>query len=649
MATVRWLEIVSVFTTVITLVSSQSYGSSNSSTIVIDDDMNNVRHPISNHSFGKMDILDDVHVEFDFKVLSNPTQTETNILHIGSNLHPHLPSIRVEDSSGVLKVSVWFSLFDNLSARIDHTPISLNTWYHLSFDLTQSTANVSIDGIPIATRRDQGSHAILRKQDIYILSHPHYPSMDGLVRDMTITTDNAYATPFNYLCDYDNRFKMYDGTWTIDPSTCWLRQTTDAAGGALVWLGDVDATSIQWTDYSIEIVVRLLATDHSTGHAGVLFRALSVNGNLNGGQQYLVDLQPDENAIRLSTIDDGITSEHQDTTETITIQNDYTIRVDVLGSTISVYLDGQHKFDHVLTQYTHGSIGLRTHRCDARFKSLRIMFPNINTRITLDPTASPTRYPTNIPTGPPIALPTAHPTTPPTYTPTHVPTAGPSLYPTDHPTKAPTLYPTLLPSSNPTNHPTLIPTWDPSHPTLGPTQNPTNVPTTTPVTLNPSVNPTHRPTLVVSVSNPSKRPLMESTVSLKDIMISTPSTDENAVNLELLLWISLPIVGICLVVCIIVCVKRRVRKADNVRKDTEVYIEAVNSNNSAMVEMISERKPEITENVNKQAIEEPVVDITKLIEWLTSEVKLPQYVSNFADNGYETMQFVRDISTAEEL
>eukprot|EP01083_Nonionella_stella_P085344 236634_1 len=47
---------------------------SNSSSIVIDDNANNIRRPILNHSFGTMDVLDNVHVEFDFKILSGPTQ-----------------------------------------------------------------------------------------------------------------------------------------------------------------------------------------------------------------------------------------------------------------------------------------------------------------------------------------------------------------------------------------------------------------------------------------------------------------------------------------------------------------------------------------------------------------------------------------------
>eukprot|EP01083_Nonionella_stella_P176045 614877_1 len=157
------------------------------------------------------------------------------------------------------------------------------------------------------------------------------------------------------------------------------------------------------------------------------------------------------------------------------------------------------------------------------------------------------------------------------------PTANPSVSPTGNPSK----YPTLLPTDNPTNHPTLQPTKSPSHQTSGPTHNPTashptNTPTATPLTINPTVQPMPGPTLVVQISNPTKEPIMESTVSLKDIMISTPSTDKvrgnNAVDLDLPLWISLAIVCICLslVACIIVCVQ----KAGKVRKHTELYIEA---------------------------------------------------------------------------
>eukprot|EP01083_Nonionella_stella_P120564 361347_1 len=171
---------------------------SNSSSIVIDDNINNIRHPISNHSFGKMDILDDVHVEFDFKVLSFSNQTETNILHVGVDLDHGLPSIRAQISaSGVLTLSSSYYTIEKANQRLEFNTMSTivsDSWYHLSFDLTQSTAVLSLDDSTIVTRYQESSHPFLPNQDIYILSHPLYTSMDGLVRNVKITTDNAYAT-----------------------------------------------------------------------------------------------------------------------------------------------------------------------------------------------------------------------------------------------------------------------------------------------------------------------------------------------------------------------------------------------------------------------------------------------------------------------
>eukprot|EP01083_Nonionella_stella_P207618 754059_1 len=580
---------------------------SNSSSIVIDDNINNVRQPMSSHSVGKMDILDDVHVQFDFKVLSIPIQTEANILHIGSDLYPRIPSVSIYNASPLElpTLSVWFSVIAKADSRIQRHYISIAKWHHLSFDITQSTVVISLDGVTVKTINDQSSHAILFNEDIYILSHPNYTSMNGLVRDVKITTNNAYLTPFNYLCDYDNRFTSYDGSWSSNVQ-CWLQQS-NYDGGTAVWLGDKDTTSIQWTDYIIEFAVMMIAVDDSTAHAGVLFRALSVNGNLNGGQQYLVDLKK-TSGIRLSTVDNGALTEKYLDPETINVGQYYTVRVEVVGLVVSVYLDNRHRFDAFIDEYSHGSIGLRTHHCQAVFTRLRIIFPNTNSRITLDPTTSPTRHPTSMPTGQPTAHPTSHPT--------YLPTAGPTLYPTEHPTIGPTL--------NPTN--------DPSHSTSG-----------------------------TAVPNTSKEPIIESTISLDDTMVTVSSTNEvrdnNAVwiydtilsNLELSLVITAA-VCICLVVCIIVCVKRRVQKE---RQDSAKYIIPVNSNSDGS-QMVSIPVSNHVVQLNIQpepatSKEKSCRDITEVTEWLTKKVKLPQYVQNFVDNGFETMEFVCDITAAEDL
>eukprot|EP01083_Nonionella_stella_P072342 194996_1 len=399
---------------------------SNTSTIVIDDNIHNIRQPVPpTHSFGTMDILDDVHVEFDFKV-SSSLRMYSNILHIGSHYNTRLPAIFIMDSAGKPGVKVQFSRIDDALTVTDYGPMSIGTWYHVSFDITQSTTVLSIDGSTVANRTNQTSHAILYNQDIYIMSHFVWLPIDGLIRDLKITTNNAYQTPFNYLCDYENRFSVISGSWSIDTETCWLSQNT-SEGGNVVWLGDNDPSSMEWTDYTIELVVNLQSSDlESAAQAGLLFRALSVSSTNNGGQQYWVDIKK-STGIRFRQAVSGQVIGNTNHNTTINWNEDYTIRVKVAANQFSIYLDNKHILDETNSDYSNGSIGIRTHRCKAIFKRLRIIFPNTNTRITLDPTSSPTRV------------------FPPSPTSSFDPTTRIQAI---QPTFAPTIYPTFASSTN---------------------------------------------------------------------------------------------------------------------------------------------------------------------------------------------------------
>eukprot|EP01083_Nonionella_stella_P058502 153178_1 len=635
---------------------------SNSSSIVMDENINNARHP-TNHSIGKMNILDDVSVEFDFMVSSLPTRAYRNILHIGSNhnLYPRLPSIYVANDTGMPSLSVFFSVIDNENTFMRHGPISLGRWYPFSFHITQSNTVVSMDGNIIETRSNQSSHAILRNEDItdiFILSDwraPELISMDGLVRNMKITSDNAYRTPFNYLCDYDNRFTVLSGSWAIDKAKCWLSETS-YEGGNVVWLGDKDPRSIEWTDYTIEFVVNIHNVSEPTAQAGLLLRALSVSKNNNQGQQYWVDIKKTTNAMRFRQANQGNLTAGTTYTKDIhwEFNQDYTIRVEVVGSRLSVYLNHKYKFDEISSAYNHGSIGFRTHKCNATFKRLRIIFPNTNSRISLNPTASPTQPPT-VPTNTPTLNPstptlyptktTLDPTMGPTMIPTNVPTMKPTALPTNVPTSLPTLNPTIIPTNVPTNIPTLnpsIPTLNPTKtsnfPTMLSTMRPTNVPTLT------SINPTVTPTILQT-----RNPFIEST-----------SVVNNSDMNQMIPWIVAGVVAICVVLVIILFGKHRMKGTN-----PEQYIIPVNSNGGGVSQMVvptdSKSAHVLTEDVIHVNVQsKPVMcavvpinkvdrDITELKQWLTCDVKLPQYVPNFTDNGYETMQFVCDISSVDEL
>eukprot|EP01083_Nonionella_stella_P180308 642585_1 len=584
---------------------------SNASSIVIDDNINNVRQPpvVQSTSVGTMDILDDIHVEFDFKVSS--LSMFNNILHIGSDVNTRLPTIFIMAFAGKPGVKVHFSRIDNSITSTDYAPISFDTWYHVSLDITQSTTSLSIDGSTVANRTNKSSHVILYNQDIYIMSHFVWLPIDGLIRDLKITTNNAYQTPFNYLCDYENRFSVISGSWSIDTEKCWLSQTSNE-GGNVVWLGDADPTSVEWIDYTIEFVVRLQSSDlESAAQAGLLFRALSVSSTNNDGQQYWVDIKK-ATGIRFRQADEGELKGNTNHDTIINWNEDYTVRVKVVANTFSIYLNDRHVLDDTNSDYSYGSIGFRTHQCKATFKRLRIIFPNSNTRITLKPTSSPTR----------------HPTAPPTIQ----PTTEPTVQPTTEPTVQPTIDPTSDPSSNPTN---------------GPTSNPTD---------NPSINPT-----VIPTRNPLIDITIESTLEDTTQMIPSPGRvrEGNVINSDMIPWIVATVVGICVVLIMILFCRYRMK-----RIRPQIYtIPTKNSNSDCGSQMvpITDSKPVhvLTEDVIHVTVQpNPVThapdatnttDITELKDWLTSKVKLPQYVSNFADNGYDSMEFVCDISTVDQL
>eukprot|EP01083_Nonionella_stella_P158282 514981_1 len=108
--------------------------------------------------------------------------------------------------------------------------------------------------------------------------------------------------------------------------------------------------------------------------------------------------------------------------------------------------------------------------------------PTINP--TLKPTANPTINPTINPTPKPTINPTINPTLSPTLNPTAKPTAKPSIHPTLNPTSLPTVLPTFMTSIPPTSMPSTGHTSNPSvspakwiivhHPTA---QSSTHVPT----------------------------------------------------------------------------------------------------------------------------------------------------------------------------
>ena len=57
---------------------------------------------------------------------------------------------------------------------------------------------------------------------------------------------------------------------------------------------------------------------------------------------------------------------------------EYTMRIEVVGNVFDGYWDNELILSHTVTPelYSYGSIGLRSHRTNVTFTSLRIMFPS---------------------------------------------------------------------------------------------------------------------------------------------------------------------------------------------------------------------------------------------------------------------------------
>eukprot|EP01083_Nonionella_stella_P103736 296529_1 len=395
--------------------------------VIVNDKSNNVHAVESGLTIGTVDILDEMDILFDFRLHSYASDDSySNLFHIGSPNYTHFPSIGFQNNT---LIATFSTVNDIIS--FDCGSISLSSWYTFAFHTTQTTAVASLDNIIVGNLSNISSHGIFRDELIYI-SAPikYYNTAPGSLRNLKITTTNAYVSPFNYLCDYYSRFTVISGIWQWNASNCWLHINEPEVHGAIVWLGDKDHASRQWTDYKIELVVQLTSGTANEAQAGLLFRAQSVSTEENGGQQYLVDIK-ENTGVNLTKIDTALQIMHEHP-EAIHFGTDYSIRVEAFANKFDVYLQSKYIFTGTDTSYASGSIGLKVQNAVAIFKSLRIIFAENDKQITFDPTASPIKITTDTPT---TDTPTNYPSTPPITT------------------RSPSGYPTILPSNDPSENP----------------------------------------------------------------------------------------------------------------------------------------------------------------------------------------------------
>ena len=277
---------------------------------------------------------------------------------------------------------------------------------------------------------------------------------------------------------------------------------------------------------------------------------------------------------------------------------------------------------------------------------------------TLDTSKNPTVDPPTLPTpSPSTAEPTANPTGSPTAEPTENPTASPTVNSSTIPTVPSSGTPTTKPSLTPSQQPTTEPTFMPSHvPTFGPSKKPSAEPTaSSSQELTPQADST-------TASPPTSSETSDSVQGVSN------SKDLQTRDLWVLI-ISAFIVSMFLLTLCAVCAllyrskqqkkqeaEQNIMKIVNVEMMPREQIE-LEPTFDVHIELEPSLQMESTVVTARTVVDVPVTagedqEVTEneeVADWLTNQVGLKDYFSNFWDNGYGSMDIIRCITDKEDL
>eukprot|EP01084_Bolivina_argentea_P101787 182421_1 len=383
-------------------------------TYVINDPLNYQRIPLISNAIGTIDILDEIYIEFDIIIHSWSQMFFATVLHFSDRPDRYFPVIYVHGYQH--KFYAIFSLVtDDLSGHSSNmNSIDLDTLYHVIYHQTQNHLTFTFNSTVIYND-DISSHSIVMNQTIYF-SSPWTERANVTISNLLVTTSNSYVpNSFNYICEGENRWTPISGVWTFD--SCAITQHNSTINDGVVWLGTNDPLSIDWTDYKIEVKLKL----NNGNIAGILFRQ-NISHN-NGIQYYWLGLIRSSSCIQLGKMNYTLEELTRQDGININLDIEYTLRIEVISHTFDIYFENEFLFTYGNSDYKFGSVGLRTDKSSATFTSIRIMFPSHNNLVTVNPTTSPTYVPTNNPTYQSIS------NSPTTSSPTIIPTGDPTVSP----------------------------------------------------------------------------------------------------------------------------------------------------------------------------------------------------------------------------
>eukprot|EP01084_Bolivina_argentea_P103173 184831_1 len=379
---------------------------------VINDDTNYIRtldhsnNGKKKNNIGYIDILDEIYIEFYITFNTWPSGLGS-ILQFGDDDNQYA-AIFIDGTSNNIRSS--FATIKNILNYDTTSGYLLNTEYHYTLYKTQTHLTITFGGNYLYDNYTI-SHPIIMNRNLYCGHRNLQHSFSATIRNLKITTFNSPENRFwNYICDWNNRWTHNNGgnyLYDAIDGDCSIQQNDSmTATGRLAWLGDNDITSLDWTDYKIEVIINLLSISaNKSNEAGPILRANNANCDyVNCGQYY--QLQFRLYAIVFAKIDYGYYYQLHVYPIQHTSDIPYLIRIEAIGNTFKIYENNIYLFTHIDNSYSSGSIGLRTYESNARFSKMRITFASNHKQYTVKPTVNPSKSPSNNPTKNPSINPT---------------------------------------------------------------------------------------------------------------------------------------------------------------------------------------------------------------------------------------------------
>ena len=165
-----------------------------------------------------------------------------------------------------------------------------------------------------------------------------------------------------------SRWQIVAGQWQASPG---IYAAVGGSPDAIVSLGPRS----KWTNYRIETRLRI---DGGSGNGGVIFCVQDVASQEDGGAppdnagaMYWGGVWGAQNEVMLGYMD-GTYNSLGNGAATLTVGQWYDLKVEVVGSSIAIYLDGNLIEMASDARYTSGSIGLRTWNLQMSYSAVTV-------------------------------------------------------------------------------------------------------------------------------------------------------------------------------------------------------------------------------------------------------------------------------------